>query len=111
MSDSVLYEAKDRIAHIRLNRPSKMDAFNLEMSAALRDTWTRFENDPDALVAVLSSTSEHFSSGVDLTAEDREGSKPWMYHESYPRNGRTMFKPIIGAVEGHLVDLVCGGQV
>ncbi len=101
MSESVLYEVKDRIAYIKLNRPAKMNAFNLEMSAALRDTWTRFENDPDAQVAILSSTSKHFSSGVDLTDEDRKGSKPWTYHEAYPRNGRTMFKPIVGAIQGY----------
>ncbi len=103
MSESVLYEVKDRIAYIKLNRPAKMNAFNLEMSAALRDTWTRFENDPDAQVAILSSTSKHFSAGVDLTDEDRKGSKPWMYHEAYPRNGRTMFKPIVGAIQGYVL--------
>lgn len=101
MSESVLYEVKDRIAYIKLNRPAKMNAFNLEMSAALRDTWTRFENDPDAQVAILSSTSKDFSAGVDLTDGDRKGSKPWMYHEAYPRNGRTMFKPIVGAIQGY----------
>ncbi len=101
MSESVLYEVKDRIAYIKLNRPAKMNAFNLEMSAALRDTWTSFENDPDAQVAILSSTSKDFSAGVDLTDEDRKGSKPWMYHEAYPRNGRTMFKPIVGAIQGY----------
>jgi len=101
MSDSVLYEVKDRIAHIKLNRPAKLNAFNLEMSAALRDTWARFENDREALVAILSSTSKNFSAGVDLTDEDRKGGKPWMYHEAYPRNGRTMFKPIVGAIQGY----------
>jgi len=101
MSDSVLYEVKDRIAHIRLNRPSKMNAFNLEMSAALRDAWKRYENDAEAQVAILSSTSKNFSAGVDLTDEDRKVGKPWQYHEAYPRNGRTMFKPIIGAVQGY----------
>jgi len=103
MSESVLYEVKDRIAYIKLNRPAKMNAFNLEMSAALRDTWTRFENDSDAQVAILSSTSKHFSAGVDLTDEDRKESKPWMYHEAYPRNGRTMFKPIVGAIQGYVL--------
>lgn len=101
MSDTVLYEVKDKIAYIKLNRPEKMNAFNLEMSAALRDTWTRFENDPDASVAILGSTGNNFSSGVDLTDEDRKVGEPWMYHEAYPRNGRTMFKPIVGAIQGY----------
>ena len=36
---TVLYEVKDRIAYITLNRPEKMNAFNLKMSADLRDAW------------------------------------------------------------------------
>jgi len=50
---TVLYEVKNRIVTITLNRPEKMNAFNKEMSAALRDAWDRFENDADAQVAIL----------------------------------------------------------
>ena len=52
---TVLYEVKNRIAYITLNRPEKLNAFNLELSFALRDAWKRFENDSDAQVAILSS--------------------------------------------------------
>lgn len=97
----VLYEVRDRIAHITLNRPEKLNAFNLEMSAALRDTWNRFENDPDAQVAILTGRGKSFSAGVDLTGEDRETGKPWQYHEAYPRNGISVFKPIVGAIQGY----------
>jgi len=95
---SILYEVKDRIAYIMLNRPEKMNAFNLEMSAAMRDTWKRFEDDPEAQVAVLTGRGKHFSSGIDLTDEQGE---PWQYHEAYPRNGISVFKPIVGAIQGY----------
>ena len=55
---TVLYEVNNRIATITLNRPEKMNAFNKEMSAALRDTWDHFENDPDARVAILTGKGE-----------------------------------------------------
>jgi enoyl-CoA hydratase/carnithine racemase len=97
----VLYEVKNRIAYITLNRPEKLNAFNLDMSRALRDTWKRFENDPDAQVAILSGKGRAFSVGVDLTDEDRKSGKPWQYHEAYPLNGISLFKPIIGAVRGY----------
>jgi enoyl-CoA hydratase/carnithine racemase len=98
---TVLYEAKDQIAHITLNRPEKLNAFNLEMSAALRDAWDRFENDSEARVAILTGAGRSFSAGVDLTDEDRKTGRPWQYHEAYPRNGIKHFKPIIGAVNGY----------
>jgi enoyl-CoA hydratase/carnithine racemase len=101
MSDTVLYEVKNNIAYITLNRPEKLNAFNLEMSFALRDTWKRFENDPEARVAILSGNGKSFSVGVDLTGEDRKMGKPWEYHEAYPLNGTDLFKPIVGAVRGY----------
>ena len=73
---TVLYGVKKRIAYITLNRPKKSNAFNLEMSYALRDAWKRFENDPKALVAILSGNGKSFSVGVDLTDEDRKTGKP-----------------------------------
>jgi len=97
----VTYEAKNGIAHIALNRPEKLNAFNLEMSFALRDVWRRFDADPDARVAILSGNGRSFSVGVDLTGADRAGSKPWQYHEAYPRNGTEIFKPIVAAVRGY----------
>lgn len=99
----VLYEVKNRVAYITLNRPEKLNAFNIKMSFALRDAWKRFEKDKDAQVAILSGTGESFSVGVDLTDEDRKTGKPWQYHEAYPLNGITLFKPVIGAVRGYVL--------
>jgi len=98
---TVLYEVRDRIAYITLNRPEKLNAFNLEMSAALRDTWDRFEADSEARVAILTGKGKSFSAGVDLTDDDRGSGKPWQYHEAYPRNGIKHFKPIVGAIKGY----------
>lgn len=101
MSDTVLYEVKKEIAYITLNRPDKLNAFNIEMSYALRDAWKRFEADSEARVAILSGKGSSFSVGVDLTDEDRKTAKPWQYHEAYPLNGTALFKPIVGAVRGY----------
>ncbi|MBN1380911.1 MAG: enoyl-CoA hydratase/isomerase family protein [Deltaproteobacteria bacterium] len=98
---SVLYEIKNNIAFITLNRPEKLNAFNLDMSFALRDAWQRFEKDSEARVAILSGNGTSFSAGVDLTDQDRKDAKPWQYHEAYPLNGTALFKPIVGAVRGY----------
>lgn len=102
---TVLYEVRDRIAYITLNRPEKLNAFNVEMSFALRDIWKRYEADSEAQVAILKANGKAFSVGVDLTDDDRKTSKPWQYHETYPLNGLSMFKPIIGAVKGYTLGL------
>jgi len=99
----VLYEVKNEIAYITLNRPEKLNAFNLEMSYALRDAWKRYEKDDSARVAILSGEGKSFSVGVDLTGEDRKTGKPWQYHEAYPLTGITLFKPVVSAVRGYVL--------
>lgn len=42
MSETVRYETRHGIAYVTLHRPHKLNTFNLEMSAALRDAWERF---------------------------------------------------------------------
>jgi enoyl-CoA hydratase/carnithine racemase len=101
----VLYEVTNGVAFITLNRPEKLNAFNVEMAYALRDAWKRFEADPEARVAILSGNGKSFSAGVDLTGEDRKTAKPWQYHEAYPLNGTALFKPIIAAVHGHTLGM------
>lgn len=106
MSNIVLYEVKNRIAYITLNRPEKGNAFNVELSYAMRDIWKRFENDPDAQIGILSANGKCFSVGVDLTGDDRQaGAKPWQYHEAYPDSGITLFKPIVAAVHGYTLGM------
>lgn len=97
----VLYEVKDQIAYITLNRPEKLNAFNIDLAYTLRDTWDRFENDPDALVAILSGAGRAFSAGADITPGVLNFNKPWQSHQAYPANGLTIFKPIVGAIHGY----------
>lgn len=93
----VLYEVKDQIAYITLNRPEKRNALNTELCVALGKTWGRFEQDPDARVAIVRGAGKAFCSGIDVTpgALDRD-----LYYQVYPENGVTILKPIIGAVHG-----------
>jgi enoyl-CoA hydratase/carnithine racemase len=101
----VLYEVKNGIAFITLNRPEKLNAFNVELAYALRDAWKRFEANPQARVAILAGNGKSFSAGVDLTGEDRKTAKPWQYHEAYPLNGTALFKPIVAAVQGYTLGM------
>jgi E-phenylitaconyl-CoA hydratase len=99
----VQYQVKDQIAFIKMNRPDKLNALNLELSDALNETWTRFEGDPDAQVAILSGAGRAFCAGADLSARSDDGGIPWAVrvHRAYPQNGVSVFKPIVGAVHGY----------
>lgn len=65
--ETVIYEVKDNIAKIIMNRPDKRNALN---HALLRDLDTAFEqadNDPEVRVVILAGAGKAFSAGYDLT--------------------------------------------
>lgn len=64
--ETVIYEVKDHIAKIIMNRPEKRNALN---HALLRDLDTAFEQadeDPDVNVVILTGNGPAFSAGYDL---------------------------------------------
>jgi enoyl-CoA hydratase/carnithine racemase len=93
----VLYEVKDKIAFITLNRPEKRNALNSAILAELAAAWKRYEKDKEAWVAILSGAGKGFSSGMDQVDRDIDRRA---YLEATRANGTTVFKPIVGAVHG-----------
>ena len=96
----VLYEVKDQIAYITMNRPEKRNALNSELCIELGKTWERFEQDPDARVAILSGDGKAFCIGQDLAEVDAGVASIEALGRAFAPNGITVFKPIIGAVHG-----------
>lgn len=97
MADLVLYEVKDQIAYITLNRPEKLNAIDNKMVTELSKTWERFEEDSHARVAILSGAGRAFCGGADITPGALE---PGTVRRAFPVNGIQVLKPIIGAVHG-----------
>lgn len=64
----VLYESKGRVTYITLNRPEKLNALNATLFEELQAAWSRFRDDNDAWVAVITGAGKAFSVGLDLTA-------------------------------------------
>ena len=61
------YEQQDRVVTITLDRPEAMNAIDPEMHQDLIEAWTRFRDDPEAWVAILTGAGEKaFSAGADL---------------------------------------------
>ncbi len=99
----LLYEVRDEIAFIKLNRPEKRNAMNGALCDAIRDIWPHFENDATAKVAILHAAGKDFSVGKDLTPGSGDPAVPFQLHQAYPRNGTEIFKPIIGAIQGYVI--------
>ena len=102
--DILLYEKKERIVTITLNRPDKMNALSEELSGRLCDVFQRFDTDDDALVAIITGSGEKaFSAGGDLNDPDEikgatSGILPrWHFLE--------IEKPMIAAINGFCVTL------
>ena len=97
----LLYEVRDEIAFITMNRPEKLNALDGALSDALRETWIRFEADPSAKVAILTGAGKHFCAGADVSPGAIDRDIPFQVHQGYPQNGITVFKPIVGAIKGY----------
>ncbi|MGB0853422.1 MAG: enoyl-CoA hydratase/isomerase family protein [Pikeienuella sp.] len=66
--DVLLIEKSGAIATVTLNRPDKLNAFDAELRAAMRDTVARLEDDETIRVVVLTGAGRGFSAGADLSA-------------------------------------------
>ena len=72
MADEVLYEVRDRVAVITLNRPEYANAQNSAMTYALDDAFYRAAEDDDVAVVVLAGAGKHFSAGHDIGTPGRD---------------------------------------
>ena len=93
MGNEVLYETKDKIAVITLNRPEKLNALDRSVYEGLAAAWHRLETGEDR-VAVLTGAGRAFSAGADLAEADKD-FLPYVPGVDIP-----VTKPVICAVNG-----------
>lgn len=75
-ASTLLYEVRDRIAFLTLNRPERLNAIGLTTGRDLRDAVARANDDDDVHVIVLRGAGRAFCSGYDLK-DFAEGETPW----------------------------------
>jgi len=105
MGDTVLYELDGHVATITYNRPESLNAVNGEMRRDLNAAFTRFREEEDAWVGIVTGAGKAFCAGGDM--KDGAGSvgefagtfweKPTI--NSF-ESGWEIFKPVIAAVNG-----------
>jgi len=62
----VIYEKRDRIGFVTLNRPEAMNALDDGLNAALWEVWADFDADESVDVAIVTGAGKAFCSGADL---------------------------------------------
>ena len=65
--ESVIYEIKDRIAYVTINRPEAYNACDQPTYDRLAEVWTDFAHNDEAWVAILTGAGDKaFCAGSDI---------------------------------------------
>ena len=108
MPDEVLYEIKDGIAYITMNRPEKLNAINPEMRELLWDAFQDVKNNPEVRCAIVTGKGRAFSTGHDLVAmANARANEGHSTGDLYVVQAN-IWKPIIAAINGICLAQGCG---
>ena len=104
----VIYEIKEGIAYITLNRPEKLNAINPEMRELLWDAFQDVRNNDEVRCAIVTGSGRAFSTGHDLVAmaSARANEGPTT-GDLYVEQSK-IWKPIISAINGICLAQGCG---
>ena len=124
--ETLLYEERDGVAVVTLNRPELHNAFNEAMQQELKRVWTSLRTNDDVRAVVLTGAGDKaFCSGLDrsesienflsesqIDRSTRSGrvSTPFMFNdpgENINPKQNDLWKPVIAAVNG----MACGGAL
>src|SRR4030066_377006 len=103
---AVLYEKRDGLAWVTLNRPGVLNAINMRMRDELWEIALAVRDDPDLRVVIFKGAGERaFSAGADLS---EFGTAPSYVESRRARRQRDLWgfilsleKPLIAAVHGY----------
>lgn len=107
---TLLFDMKDHVARITLNRPEALNAINLEWSRDLMHAILECDENPDIWAVVITGAGNHFCAGGDLKSFTSQGKDLPIHikevttylHAAISRMTR-MNAPVISAVNGYAV--------
>ncbi|MEI2418255.1 enoyl-CoA hydratase-related protein [Orrella sp. JC864] len=113
----VLYETRDKVGIITLNRPEKLNALSKPLRQQLVQAFAEADADESTCVVVLRAAGRSFCVGFDITGGEPE-KDPWRHdtlkwHETltagiqFQMTPWYMRKPVIASVQGYAVGGGC----
>ena len=130
--ETILYEEREGVATVTLNRPEVLNAFNQKMQEELRTLWRSLRTNDDVRAVVLTGSGDKaFCSGIDRKESIEEGylpraegnsqtghrtsragraSTPYMFNDpgaDLNPKANDLWKPVVAAVNG----IACGGAL
>ncbi|MEE8418943.1 MAG: enoyl-CoA hydratase-related protein [Dehalococcoidales bacterium] len=107
MPEAIIYEKKNHVAVLTMNRPEAMNAMNAQMREEMGEAFEDFKGDIDSWVLIITGAGDRaFSAGMDLkemAARLAGGASPAGGGQNTPSlmAGNTdIWKPIIAAING-----------
>ncbi|MDP7627268.1 MAG: enoyl-CoA hydratase-related protein [SAR202 cluster bacterium] len=103
---ALIFEKRDNIAYITINRPEAMNAMDPETYSELSAAWIEVRDDPDIWCSIITGAGEKsFSAGADLKKTIPREPEKWelwqTQNEQILNRGLEVWKPIIAAVNGY----------
>ncbi len=112
----IIYEKRDRVAYITINRPEARNAIDAETGQELSKAWQDFRDDDELWIAVLTGAGEKsFCAGADLKSLIPNLSRASSSGEEASTDrgndggfggitrGFECWKPMIAAINGHCI--------
>lgn len=103
-AETIIFEIKDGVARLTLNRPDRLNSFTVKMHTEVAAALTEVESDKAARVMVLTGSGRGFCAGQDLS--DRAvapGAEPVDLGHSV----ETYYSPLIKRLSGLRMPVIC----
>lgn len=104
MYENLIYEAKNEIAYITVNRPKAMNALNSDVLDELYAAFNDADNDPAVKAVILTGEGRAFVAGADIAEMSKlsalEGKAMMAKGHTVMNFIESIHKPVIAAVNG-----------
>jgi len=95
--DTLLFERRESIAYVTLNRPDRLNALNLALIKDLRAAAAAVESDRGLRAVVLTASGRAFCSGADLLGDDFLGDPQRSRGDNIRSRMQEHFNPMVDA--------------